>query len=160
MSTQAPDKQPKITYSAIGGNMDEIHAAFDAALVTVRGELGKTHELYVNGQLHRGEGRSFQTRSPIDHEVLVGEFTTANDAQIDRAVKAAKRAQKAWGLTPWQERVAILRRAAENIRKRRYELAAIMSIEVGKSRLESLGDAEESADLIDYYADQMQEAHG
>jgi 1-pyrroline-5-carboxylate dehydrogenase len=160
MSTQAPVKQPKITYSAVGGNMDEIHGAFDGALARVRSELGKTHELYVNGQLQRGEGKSFQTRSPIDRDVVIGEFTTASGAQIDQAVRAAKKAQKAWGLTPWQERIAILRRAAENIRKRRYELAAIMSVEVGKSRLESLGDAEESADLIDYYADQLQEAHG
>jgi 1-pyrroline-5-carboxylate dehydrogenase len=52
-----------------------------------------------------------------------------------------------------------MRRAAEAIRTHRYELAAIMSIEIGKNRMEALGDAEESADLIDYYADQV-EANG
>src|SRR5256885_15703148 len=35
-----------------------------------------------------------------------------------------------------------------------------MSVEVGKSRLESMGDAEESADLIDYYCQQMEDADG
>src|SRR6059036_2494945 len=35
-----------------------------------------------------------------------------------------------------------------------------MSLEVGKSRLESMGDAEESADLIDYYCQQMEDASG
>lgn len=35
-----------------------------------------------------------------------------------------------------------------------------MSLEVGKSRLEAMGDAEESADLIDYYADQVVAANG
>ncbi|MDQ6824741.1 MAG: aldehyde dehydrogenase family protein [Candidatus Eremiobacteraeota bacterium] len=160
MSTQAPAKQPKITYSAIGGNMDEIHSGFEAALATVRSRLDNKHDLYINGQQQKGEGRSFQTHSPINLDVVVGEFSTASERQVDAAVSAAKRAQKAWGLTPWQERIAVLRRAAENIRKRRYELAAIMSIEVGKNRFESLGDAEESADLIDYYADQMQEANG
>jgi 1-pyrroline-5-carboxylate dehydrogenase len=35
-----------------------------------------------------------------------------------------------------------------------------MSLEVGKSRLESMGDAEESADLIDYYCSQMEEHDG
>ena len=53
-----------------------------------------------------------------------------------------------------------MRRAAETIRQWRYELAAVMSIEVGKNRMESLGDAEESADLIDYYADQVEAANG
>ena len=54
----------------------------------------------------------------------------------------------------------MLRRAAELIRERKYELAALMSLEVGKSRLEAMGDAEESADLIDYYAAQVEEANG
>jgi 1-pyrroline-5-carboxylate dehydrogenase len=35
-----------------------------------------------------------------------------------------------------------------------------MSLEVGKSRLEAMGDAEESADLIDYYCAQVEEADG
>src|SRR5207237_3519619 len=51
-------------------------------------------------------------------------------------------------------------RAAELIRERKFELAAVMSVEVGKSRLESMGDAEESADLIDYYCQQMEDADG
>ncbi len=160
MSTQAPAKQPKITYSAIGGNMDEIHASFEAGLASVRRGLGATHHLYIDGKQVKGAGRSLQTRSPIDRDIIVGEFTTADHAQVDAAVSAAKRAQRAWGLTPWQERIAVLRRAAEQIRKRRHELAAIMSLEVGKNRLESLGDAEESADLIDYYADQLQDNNG
>ncbi len=46
------------------------------------------------------------------------------------------------------------------IRQRKFELAAIMSLEVGKSRLESMGDAEESADLIDYYCQQVEDANG
>ncbi len=46
------------------------------------------------------------------------------------------------------------------IRDRKYELAALMSLEVGKSRLEAMGDAEESADLIDYYCQQVEDADG
>ncbi|HEV2670059.1 MAG TPA: aldehyde dehydrogenase family protein, partial [Gemmatimonadales bacterium] len=60
----------------------------------------------------------------------------------------------------WRERIATLRRAAALIRERKFELAAIMSLEVGKSRLESMGDAEESGDLIDYYCQQMEAAAG
>jgi 1-pyrroline-5-carboxylate dehydrogenase len=56
--------------------------------------------------------------------------------------------------------VSLLRRAAVLIRERKYELAALMSLEVGKSRLESMGDAEESADLIDYYCQQIEDADG
>ena len=39
-------------------------------------------------------------------------------------------------------------------------IAISMTLEVGKNRMESLGDAEESADLLSYYAQQMEEANG
>lgn len=159
MSVQAPAKQPKITYSGVGGNMDEIHAGFDAALEKVRSQLGATHAPIINGKSVKGQGSVFEWHSPIDRGVLVGKFESVNPAQIDAAVAAAKAAQKKWGSLSWRDRVAVMRRAAELIRQRRYEIAAIMSIEVGKSRMEALGDAEESADLIDYYADQL-EANG
>src|ERR1017187_3135669 len=160
MSVQAPSKQPKITYSAVGGNMDEIMAGFDAALESTRARLGGVHHLFINGKDVKGEGPALEWRSPIDREVRVGTFPSASPAQIDAAVSAAKAAQRGWGAMPWRERLAIMRRAAENIRSARYEIAAIMSIEVGKSRMEALGDAEESADLIDYYADQIEAADG
>ncbi len=160
MSTQAPAKQPKITYSAVGGNMDEIHAGFEAAVDKVKAGLGATHHLSIGGQQVKGEGAPFATRSPIDRDIVLGEFTTASKTQIDAAVHAAARGQKLWAALPWQERLAAMRRAAEAIRAHRYELAAVMSIEIGKNRMEALGDAEESADLIDYYADQVETANG
>ncbi len=73
---------------------------------------------------------------------------------------AARARPACWGRRPWEERVATLRRAAALIRERKFDLAALMSIEVGKSRLEAMGDAEESADLIDYYCQQIADAHG
>ncbi len=79
---------------------------------------------------------------------------------MDRAVSSAREAQRGWARLPWRDRLATLRRAAALIRDRKYELAAIMSLEVGKSRLEAMGDAEESADLIDYYCAQLDDADG
>jgi len=53
-----------------------------------------------------------------------------------------------------------MRRMADLISERQMELAALMGIEVGKNRLEALGDVEETADLIRYYCDQLQENDG
>src|SRR6266568_7426658 len=50
--------------------------------------------------------------------------------------------------------------AADLISDRSNELAALMSLEVGKNRLEALGDVEEAADLIRYYCDQVQANDG
>jgi 1-pyrroline-5-carboxylate dehydrogenase len=152
VATQTPAKKFKITYSAIGGNLDEIHREFDAALATVRKGFGAVRHPYIDGKTVQGEGKTVEVRSPIDRDIVLGTFASASEAQVDQAVRAAKAGQKRWAALPWRERVAAMRRAAEHIRSRRYEIAALMSIEVGKNRMESLGDAEESADLIDYYA--------
>jgi 1-pyrroline-5-carboxylate dehydrogenase len=151
MTTPTASTQPKITYSAIGGNLEEIHANFEAALGKIDASFGKTYA---------GGGPAYEARSPIDRDILLGSFHTPSSAQIDAAVAAAKSAQKAWALTPWKERIAVMRGIAEMIRARRYELAAILSVEIGKTRFESLGDAEEAADLIDYYASQFEANDG
>ena len=62
---------------------------------------------------------------------------------------------KPWGLTPWQERVALVRKAAERIDERVYEFGAVLSLEVGKNRMEALGDVAETSELIRYACDQI-----
>jgi 1-pyrroline-5-carboxylate dehydrogenase len=56
---------------------------------------------------------------------------------------------------PWPQRVNLLRRAAALIEERLYHLGAVLALEVGKNRIEALGEAQETADLIAYYCDQM-----
>ena len=53
-----------------------------------------------------------------------------------------------------------MRRAAQIFRERKYEMAAWLSLEAGKSRVEAMGEVEEAADLIDVYAAQMEEHDG
>src|SRR6185312_2104399 len=121
----------KITYTSASGNLEEFHQRFDSALEAIRREAGRLHPFHID------------------------------DAAVETAAeKAARRAQREWGGWPWRDRVALLRGAASLIRERKYRLAALMSLEVGKSRLEAMGDAEESADLIDYYCGQMEDAEG
>ena len=66
----------------------------------------------------------------------------------------------AWRDLGWRKRIEILRRAADLISERQFEYAALMTFEVGKNRLESLGDVEEAADLLRYYSDEMEQNHG
>ncbi len=49
-----------------------------------------------------------------------------------------------------------MRRIADTISDNSVELSALMVYEVGKSRLEALGEVEETADLLRYYADAME----
>jgi 1-pyrroline-5-carboxylate dehydrogenase len=150
----------KITYTSASGDLDEFHRRFDTALAGVRRGAGARRPVYIDDvPIDHGDEPLLDV-SPIDTGLVLARFARATVADVDLAVAAARRAQPAWSGLGWEARLTILRRAAALIRKRKYELAAVMSLEVGKSRLEAMGDAEESADLIDYYAGQVEEAGG
>ncbi len=148
----------KITYATLRNDNEQLHADFEAGLERARSELGRTYPLYVNGEARTGEG-TFEDRSPIDGS-LVGRFAKGTRQDVRDAIAAAHAAFPTWSGRPWQERVALLRRAAELISERQMELSALTSIEVGKNRLEALGDVEETADLIRWYCDQMEQHQG
>jgi 1-pyrroline-5-carboxylate dehydrogenase len=150
----------KITYTSATGDLEEFHHRFDAGLDSIRAEAGRLHPFYIAGEAVESREEPLVDRSPIDTNLVLGRFAAATVAHIDAAIGAARRAQAGWARRPWRERTAVLRRAASLIRDRKYELAALMSLEVGKSRLEAMGDAEESADLIDYYCQQVEDADG
>ena len=151
--TATSEPRLKITYATLRNDNEQLHAQYDAGLALARAERGGTHKLFINGEW-RPTAKTFEKRSPIDGS-LVGNFASGTKKDVQDAVAAARAAAPGWARTPWLERVAIMRRMADLISERQMELAALMAIEVGKSRLEALGDVEESADLIRYYCDQI-----
>jgi len=150
----------KITYTSANVDLEVFHRDFDAALSGVRAAAGGEHPNIIGGEPVTGPGAPLVDVTPIDTSVVLGRFAAARPADVDRAVTAARAAQPDWARTPWRRRVDILRKAAALIRERKFALAALMSLEVGKNRLEAMGDAEESADLIDYYCRQLEDANG
>jgi 1-pyrroline-5-carboxylate dehydrogenase len=150
----------KITYTSTTGDLDDFHRRFDAALAKVRTAAGATYPNLVGGRAIAGAGEPLEDRSPIDTSLLLGRFAAAGPEEVDLAVRSAREAQRGWARAPWRTRVGVMHRAAALIRERKYDLAALMALEVGKSRLEAMGDAEESADLIEYYCGQVEETDG
>ena len=149
----------KITYATLRADNEELHAAYEAGLERAKARLGAHHRNFVGGRERDGEG-TFEVRSPIDREIVVGTFARGTRQDVHDAVAAARAAQPAWAATPWHERLAILRRAADLISERQMEYAGLMAIEVGKNRLEALGEVEEAADLIRYYAKTWEDNDG
>ena len=60
----------------------------------------------------------------------------------------------------WKQRCKILRKWAKELDRRKYDLGMAALYEVGKSRLEAIGEAEEAVDLIDWYCDEMERNKG
>jgi 1-pyrroline-5-carboxylate dehydrogenase len=84
----------KITYATLSASNEELHAGFEEAARQVRGELGAYHRNYIDGAWRDGIG-TFEARSPIDTDILLGTFASGSPADIDDAVAAARRAQPA-----------------------------------------------------------------
>ncbi len=142
----------KITYATLRNDNEELHALYEAGVEKARARLGREHPNVIDGADRAGDG-TFELRSPIDTDILVGTFARGTRQDVKDAIAAARAAQPAWRRTPWADRLAILRKAAALISERQMEYAALMAFEVGKNRLEALGEVEEAADLIRYYAD-------
>jgi len=149
----------KVTYVTLAGD-EEANASYDVAVQAVAASLGDTQPMWIDGAKAGTTRETFEDVSPTDPQIVVARFPRGGPQDVARALEGAKRAAPGWAETPWPDRVAIARRAAETISRRRTELAALMSIEVGKNRLEAMGDAEEAADLLRYYAQQIEDAGG
>ncbi|MGH2589883.1 MAG: aldehyde dehydrogenase family protein, partial [Actinomycetota bacterium] len=122
----------RITYATMSADNEELHRLYDKGIEVARSWLGQKHPLFVNGEAREGSG-SKEGRSPIDG-ALIGEFAQGTRQDVRDAVAAAKAAFPEWANRPWQERVAIIRKAADIMTEQRNELSALMAMEVGKNR--------------------------
>ena len=145
----------KITYATMAADNEELNREYEAAVERTLGSLGKDQRFVVNGEERTGEG-VYEERSPIDSEIVIGRFAQGTAQDVDDAVAAAKDFQSTWDATPWQDRVALMRRAADVMEGRQFDLAAVVAIEVGKNRLEALGDVAETVEFFRYYSRQME----
>ena len=157
MSTTTP--RMKITYATLSADNEELQSSFDAAVERARADLGRTYPMLIGGE-ERTANETFDDHSPIDTDLVVARFPVGGSQDVRDAIDAARAAFLAWRDTPWQERLAILRKAADLISERQFDYAALMTLEVGKNRLEALGDVEETADLLRYYGDEFEKADG
>ncbi len=151
----------KITYTTISLEQSEaFNRAYDTALDQVSGCLGRKHSAFIDGREVRQAGASFESRSPNDTSVVIGSFQECGQSEVYEASVAARQAFPIWSHLPWQERLAMLHLAAENFRTRKYEIAAWLTLEAGKPRIEAMGEVEEAADLITTYSDYMRAHDG
>jgi 1-pyrroline-5-carboxylate dehydrogenase len=149
----------KLTYATMFNPPEELHSRYEKALEKIKANLGLEYGMIINGQERFAEEK-FEDHSPINTETVLGVFQkgTAEDAQ--EALNAARSVFPAWSGTRWQDRVALLKKAADKIDERVFEISAALSMEVGKNRMEALADVAETADLIRYSCYQMEKNDG
>jgi aminomuconate-semialdehyde/2-hydroxymuconate-6-semialdehyde dehydrogenase len=87
---------------------------------------------YIDGAYAAGTGKRFENRSPVDGN-LVSLVHESGEAEVDRAVQAARRALKGpWGKMSAEQRARLLRKVAEGITARFDRFLAAEIADTGK----------------------------
>lgn len=132
----------------------EARVAMDDAIVQVGLQLGHTYPPVINGQTVP-TASAFDSLNPSHSRQIVGRCGRATAEQAEQAVAAAKAAFPAWRDTEPEKRADYLFRAAQVMRRRRFELAAWQIYECGKPRREADADVAESIDYCEFYGREM-----
>ena len=149
----------KLTYATMFNPPDELHTGFDKAVETLKKNLGAEYGMIINGKDVFADEK-YEDHSPVNTDWVLAVMQKGNATHAQEAIAAARTAFPQWSRTPWQERVKLVRKAASIIEERIFTLGAAMALEVGKNRMEALGDVQETADLMSYSAQMMEENGG
>lgn len=99
--------------------------------------LRPSYQMFVDGKFVDGQGEPLKSINPATEEVLA-EVSTASAADVDTAVRAARRAyERVWSKMPGAERAKYLYRIARMVQERARELAVLESLDNGKPIRES-----------------------
>ena len=116
-------------------------------------QIKKQYDLYIDGNFVKpSRGKYFDTINPSNDQKLA-RIAEAAAEDVDKAVKAARKAFKSWSILPGRERGKYVFRIARMIQERAREFAVIESLDGGKPIRESRDiDIPLAANHFFYYA--------
>ncbi len=148
VQTQGFANEPHSDFSQSG-----VRDATQAGIASVRSQLGRQWEPHSSELSLTGPW--LESRNPCRPDELVAHVRGATVADVETAVRQARAHYDAWRRRPPEDRATILRQAAMEMKRRRYELAAWEIFEIGKPWREADADVAEAIDFLRYYADEM-----
>jgi RHH-type proline utilization regulon transcriptional repressor/proline dehydrogenase/delta 1-pyrroline-5-carboxylate dehydrogenase len=118
-------------------------------------QLGKTYELFSGREVAQAQRPVIQSFNPARPSQLIGSVEKASLEDAEKAVQDMARGAHDWARTPVAQRVELLEKLADWMVERKYELSALMVLEVGKTWREADADTAEAIDFCRYYAREM-----
>lgn len=149
----------KIDYASLSLGDAALDDAYETALHRVRAVDPGIHENLVGGLRYQSEV-VIKRFDPCREDRVVGAAYSATQELVTKAVETARSMRKPWAKTSYVERNSMLRKAGAEVGGRLVELAAILSAETGKNRLEAFGEAQEVVDMIEHYCALMEKNDG
>lgn len=148
----------KVTYVSLLAD-SRIHPRYERALEKVEGELGRHYPMLIDGE-EVSTRSEFDVRSPMDTGIVVASFPKGGKREANRAVRAAKASFKEWNSLDWKKRTRIIRRAADLLERKMFDLSALITYEVGKNRYEAVAEVWEAIDMMRYNASLYEKSDG
>ncbi len=106
---------------------------------------------YIAGEWLKTD-HAIDNRNPSDTNDLIGRYSQANQAQLERALEAARQAQQKWSQVGLEQRQAILQAIGDELMARSQELGELLSREEGKPVIEGKGEVYRAGQFFTYYA--------
>ena len=113
-------------------------------------QLGREYGIIIGSETIKAR-KNFTSINPAKKSEIIGVFQSGTADHAVRAIEAATETFASWRRVPAEERAAVLFRAAEILRKKRFENNAWMILEVGKSWAEADADTAEAIDFCEFY---------
>jgi RHH-type proline utilization regulon transcriptional repressor/proline dehydrogenase/delta 1-pyrroline-5-carboxylate dehydrogenase len=129
-------------------------ATFSVAVDAARDRPPIDVPAVIDGERVRTEAR-ITSVDPGDTGRVVAVSSRCSVADADAAVAAAVTALPAWRAAPARERAGLLFRTADELRRRRDDLAAVQCFEAGKPWDQADGDVCEAIDFCEYYGREL-----
>src|SRR4051812_28465776 len=120
----------------------------------VRAMLGREYDLLIAGERIRVPEK-LMSLNPARTSEVVGIHQRASPELARRAVEAAYAGFARWSRTPAEDRIGMLVRTADLVRKRKLEFNAWLVFEAGKTWPEAEAEVAEAIDFCEYYAREM-----
>ncbi len=127
-----------------------VRAQLSDALARLDQQLPLSVPVMIGGDSRSGE--ELLSTDPGDPDRVIARCPRASESDVAEAVATARRARGDWGMRPAKERAAALLAAAQWLRERRLELAALEVRECAKPWREADSDVCEAIDFLEYYA--------
>ena len=95
-----------------------------------------------------GGGKPQQVVSPVDGELLAS-VTNVDRADFEQILAACRRAFEGWRLVPAPKRGEVVKALGDELRREKEALAELVTLEMGKTLREGLGEVQEMIDICD-----------
>lgn len=126
------------------------------AIERVKRQLGRSPSFPVPSTVGQLKDELVST-NPSRPDEIIARVPCYSPAELEPVVQAARKAFASWRTTPAGTRAEYLRRVAERMRQRRFDLAAWEILETGKPWREADADVAEAIDFLEFYADHMRD---